>query len=181
MRTCRRPACSLRFLEQVSLVADFPTTSRTTTGVVALLTLHRQGSMISRSSSSPAGRTACFPHAELGDPTELCEERRLAYVGISPRQRRHMSSRAKVRSSWGQPMLNPGRGFYGKSPRPSTGTRTDTGRRPRRSGAPSRGAGPAIDRGRPAPMRSQAPASEPLIVLEPATAMSHDKYEAGPG
>ena len=42
----------------------------------------------------------------LGDPAELAEERRLAYVGITRARQRLYLCRA-VRSAWGQPMLNP--------------------------------------------------------------------------
>ena len=58
-----------------------------------------------------------FPHMRaLGDPTELSEERRLAYVGITRARQRLYLSRAKVRSSWGQPMLNPESRFLREIP-----------------------------------------------------------------
>ena len=45
-----------------------------------------------------------FPHLRsLGDPRELEEERRLAYVGITRAQQRLYLSRAAVRSAWGRP------------------------------------------------------------------------------
>ncbi len=50
-----------------------------------------------------------FPHMRaLGDPTELSEERRLAYVGITRAAQRLYLSRAKVRSSWGSADAQPG-------------------------------------------------------------------------
>ena len=43
-----------------------------------------------------------FPHMRsLGDPKELEEERRLAYVGITRARQRLYLSRAAVRSAWG--------------------------------------------------------------------------------
>ena len=58
-----------------------------------------------------------FPHMRaLGDPVELSEERRLAYVGITRARQRLYLSRAKVRSSWGQPMLNPESRFLREIP-----------------------------------------------------------------
>ena len=58
-----------------------------------------------------------FPHMRaLGDPAELSEERRLAYVGITRARQRLYVSRAKVRSSWGQPMLNPESRFLREIP-----------------------------------------------------------------
>ena len=58
-----------------------------------------------------------FPHMRaLDDPRELSEERRLAYVGITRARQRLYLSRAIVRSSWGQPMLNPESRFLREIP-----------------------------------------------------------------
>ena len=58
-----------------------------------------------------------FPHMRaLDDPAELSEERRLAYVGITRARQRLYVSRAIVRSSWGQPMLNPESRFLREIP-----------------------------------------------------------------
>lgn len=119
-----------------------------------------------------------FPHMRaLGDPAELSEERRLAYVGITrARQRLHLS-RAKVRSSWGQPMLNPESRFLREIPDGLIDwRRTDTG--------PGQGfSAPLSSRygggeARPSPMRSGA-SKRALIVLEPGDRVSHDKYGLG--
>ena len=89
----------------------------------------------------------------LGDPDELCEERRLAYVGITRARQRLYLSRAKVRSSWGQPMLNPESRFLREIPEelidwrrtdtapsfsaPVAGASVRLGRRARRRCAPA--------------------------------------------
>jgi DNA helicase-2/ATP-dependent DNA helicase PcrA len=58
-----------------------------------------------------------FPHLRaLGDPKELEEERRLAYVGITRAQQRLFLSRAQVRTSWGQPAYNPPSRFLDELP-----------------------------------------------------------------
>ncbi|MEN3360585.1 MAG: ATP-dependent helicase UvrD/PcrA, partial [Mycobacteriales bacterium] len=58
-----------------------------------------------------------FPHLRtLGDPHELEEERRLAYVGITRAQRRLYLSRAITRSAWGQPAYNPPSRFLDEVP-----------------------------------------------------------------
>jgi DNA helicase-2/ATP-dependent DNA helicase PcrA len=58
-----------------------------------------------------------FPHSRaLGDGTELEEERRLAYVGITRAQERLFLSRAVVRSAWGAPMHNPASRFLDELP-----------------------------------------------------------------
>ncbi|MGH2912973.1 MAG: UvrD-helicase domain-containing protein, partial [Solirubrobacteraceae bacterium] len=58
-----------------------------------------------------------FPHLRtLGDPAEMAEERRLAYVGIT-RAREHLYlSRALSRSAWGAPSWNPPSRFLDEIP-----------------------------------------------------------------
>jgi DNA helicase-2/ATP-dependent DNA helicase PcrA len=58
-----------------------------------------------------------FPHMRsLGDPKELEEERRLAYVGITRAEQRLHLSRALVRSAWGSPQWNPASRFLDDIP-----------------------------------------------------------------
>ena len=58
-----------------------------------------------------------FPHLRsLGDPQELEEERRLAYVGITRARERLYLSRAAVRSAWGAPQYNPPSRFLDEIP-----------------------------------------------------------------
>ena len=58
-----------------------------------------------------------FPHMRsLGDPTELEEERRLAYVGLTRARERLYLSRAVVRSAWGAPSHNPASRFLDEVP-----------------------------------------------------------------
>ena len=58
-----------------------------------------------------------FPHLRsLGDPKELEEERRLAYVGITRARERLYLSRAAVRSAWGAPQYNPPTRFLDEIP-----------------------------------------------------------------
>jgi DNA helicase-2/ATP-dependent DNA helicase PcrA len=114
-----------------------------------------------------------FPHMRaLGDPAELNEERRLAYVGITRARKRLYLSRAKVRSAWGQPMLNPESRFLREIPEELIDSRrTDEAPSPR-----------ATVTGRPGPLR-QAPAGaggkRVLLVLAPGDRVNHDKYGLG--
>ena len=86
-----------------------------------------------------------FPHLRsLGDPKELEEERRLAYVGITRAQQRLFLSPGQVRTSWGQPQYNPPSRFLEElpadtvhwsrlerpRPRPATPRRSRGSRRP---------------------------------------------------
>src|SRR4029450_8559830 len=52
----------------------------------------------------------------LGDPVELEEERRLAYVGITRARRRLFVSPAVTRSAWGQPSYYPASRFLDEVP-----------------------------------------------------------------
>ena len=58
-----------------------------------------------------------FPHMRsLGDPKELEEERRLAYVGITRARERLYLSRAVSRAAWGAPCYNPPSRFLDEIP-----------------------------------------------------------------
>ena len=118
-----------------------------------------------------------FPHMRaLGDPTELSEERRLAYVGITRARQRLYLSRAKVRSSWGQPMLNPESRFLREIPQELMDWRRTEQAGPSLS-APVSGAGRFGGSSRPAP--ASRPRNKPLLVLEPGDRVTHDKYGLG--
>lgn len=117
-----------------------------------------------------------FPHMRaLGDPRELSEERRLAYVGITRARQRLYLSRAKVRSSWGQPMLNPESRFLREIPSDLIDWRrvdpTPALSAPSRySASVSGGFGAASGR---------SAGKRPLLVLEPGDRVTHDKYGLG--
>ena len=109
------------FLERVSLVADADQIpdedEEEATGVVTLMTLHTAKGLEYPVVFCTGWEDGVFPHMRaLGDPTELAEERRLAYVGITRAQRRLYLSRAIVRSAWGQPMTNPPSRFLDEIP-----------------------------------------------------------------
>jgi DNA helicase II / ATP-dependent DNA helicase PcrA len=113
------------FLERVSLVADadqIPDGDEDGeegggSGVVTLMTLHTAKGLEYPVVFCTGWEDGVFPHMRaLGDPVELAEERRLAYVGITRAQRRLYLSRAIVRSAWGQPMTNPPSRFLDEIP-----------------------------------------------------------------
>ena len=106
-----------KFLERVSLVADADELPEHGAGVVTMMTLHTAKGLEFPVVFVTGWEDGMFPHMRaLGDPTELSEERRLAYVGITRARQRLYLSRAKVRSSWGQPMLNPESRFLREIP-----------------------------------------------------------------
>ena len=58
-----------------------------------------------------------FPHQRsFNDPSEMSEERRLAYVGLTRAQKRLILTRAETRSMWGQPQYNPPSRFLSEIP-----------------------------------------------------------------
>ncbi|MFC7341823.1 UvrD-helicase domain-containing protein [Saccharopolyspora griseoalba] len=105
------------FLERVSLVADADSLPESGDGVVTLMTLHSAKGLEFPVVFSGGWEDGVFPHNRaLGDPTELAEERRLAYVCITRAQQRLYLSRAMMRSAWGQPMTNPASRFLTEIP-----------------------------------------------------------------
>ena len=107
------------FLEQVSLVADsdeIPDADGSG-GVVTLMTLHTAKGLEFPVVFLTGMEDGVFPHVRsLGDPRELEEERRLAYVGITRARERLYLSRAVTRSAWGAPAFNPPSRFWDEIP-----------------------------------------------------------------
>src|SRR6476659_7209779 len=165
-----------KFLERVSLVADADELPEHGAGVVTMMTLHTAKGLEFPVVFVTGWEDGMFPHMRaLGDPTELSEERRLAYVGITRARQRLYVSRAKVRSSWGQPMLNPESRFLKEIPQELIDWRRTEATPP--LSAPVSGAG-RFGTPRPSPTRPAA-GKRPLLVLEPGDRVTHDKYGLG--
>jgi DNA helicase II / ATP-dependent DNA helicase PcrA len=164
------------FLERVSLVADSDEIPEEGAGLVTLMTLHTAKGLEFPMVFVTGWEDGMFPHMRsLDDPTELSEERRLAYVGITRARQRLYLSRAIVRSSWGQPMLNPESRFLREIPTELIDWRRSA---PAPSfSAPVSGAG-RFGAPRAAPTRSGA-GKRPLLVLEAGDRVTHDKYGLG--
>ncbi|ORV24578.1 ATP-dependent DNA helicase PcrA [Mycolicibacterium conceptionense] len=167
-----------QFLERVSLVADADEIPEDGAGVVTMMTLHTAKGLEFPAVFVTGWEDGMFPHMRaLGDPNELSEERRLAYVGITRARKRLYLSRAKVRSSWGQPMLNPESRFLREIPedlinwrrveQPSSSLSAPVGNAGR-YGTP-----------RPSPSRPAPARNRPMITLEPGDRVTHDKYGLG--
>ena len=107
------------FMEQVSLVADadqIPDADGTG-GVVTLMTLHAAKGLEYPVVFLTGLEDGVFPHLRaLGDPAELQEERRLAYVGITRAREKLYVSRSHMRSAWGQTSYNPPSRFLEELP-----------------------------------------------------------------
>jgi DNA helicase-2/ATP-dependent DNA helicase PcrA len=108
------------FLEQVALVADadqIPSDDPDHQGVVTLMTLHTAKGLEFPVVFLTGLEDGVFPHMRaMSDNTELEEERRLAYVGITRARQRLYLSRAVTRSAWGQPQYNPPSRFTDELP-----------------------------------------------------------------
>lgn len=190
------PGSLASFLERVSLVADADQIPDDGSGVVTMMTLHTAKGLEFPVVFVTGWEDGQFPHMRaLGDPNELAEERRLAYVGITRARQRLYLSRAVVRSGWGQPVSNPESRFLQEipghlmdwrrlEPASSSGPRRRGGADgmerdwTRGDGWPesrtgTRGRGPA----RPAPGKAGRAGSN--LVLAVGDRVSDDKYGLG--
>ncbi|MDQ2728740.1 MAG: UvrD-helicase domain-containing protein, partial [Actinomycetota bacterium] len=104
------------FLEQVSLVSDTDELDGDESKVV-LMTLHTAKGLEYPVVFLVGMEDGVFPHLRsLGEPDELEEERRLAYVGITRARERLYLSHAWCRSLWGQTQYNPPSRFLREIP-----------------------------------------------------------------
>lgn len=105
------------FLERVALVADSDQIPDDGQGVVTLMTLHTAKGLEFDTVFLTGMEDGIFPHMRaMSDPTELDEERRLAYVGITRARKRLYLSRSSVRTVFGQPAYNPASRFLDEVP-----------------------------------------------------------------
>lgn len=116
------------FLERVSLVADsdqIPSSDdsgnegapKVDSGVITLMTLHTAKGLEFPVVFLTGMEDGTFPHMRaLQDESELEEERRLAYVGITRARERLFITRASTRSSWGAPNDFPASRFLDEIP-----------------------------------------------------------------
>ncbi|MDQ2880177.1 MAG: DNA helicase PcrA [Actinomycetota bacterium] len=191
------PGSLAAFLERVALVADadqIPDDDGSANGVVTLMTLHTAKGLEFPVVFLTGWEDGMFPHLRaLGDPTELAEERRLAYVGLTRAQHRLYLSRAITRSAWGQPMTNPASRFLADVPeslvtwrreepgRSSPVGRTGFGRSGSRgadvTGGDSAQTGVAARGLRTTPFRGWQ--NTPALSLDVGDRVTHDKYGLG--
>ncbi|MET9337250.1 DNA helicase PcrA [Nonomuraea sp. NPDC003804] len=164
----------VEFLEQVSLVADADQIPESDggQGVVTLMTLHTAKGLEFPVVFLTAMEDGVFPHIRsLGEPKELEEERRLAYVGITRAEQRLYITRAAVRSSWGSPSFNPASRFVNEVPAKLIEWRTDP-EKSAWSAATARKAAPAL-----APAKKAG--GKQLPSLAPGDRVTHDAFGLG--
>ncbi|MEA3503320.1 MAG: 3'-5' exonuclease, partial [Actinomycetota bacterium] len=103
------------FLEAISLVADID--SYEERDQVTLMTLHNAKGLEFPVVFVTGMEDGVFPHfRSLGNSTELEEERRLCYVGITRAEQRLFLTRAWNRNLWGQSQYNGPSRFLGEIP-----------------------------------------------------------------
>ncbi|KAA1422352.1 DNA helicase PcrA [Mumia zhuanghuii] len=173
------PGSVAAFLERVSLVADADSIPDSGDGMVTLMTLHTAKGLEFPVVFLTGLEESVFPHMRsLGDPKELEEERRIAYVGLTRAEQRLYVTRALVRSAWGAPSHNPASRFLDEIPEELVDwkrTQADTatwsgGYLPRRtSAAPLRAA--SADRA--------SKAGRDVPSLSPGDRVTHDAFGLG--
>jgi DNA helicase II / ATP-dependent DNA helicase PcrA len=179
------------FLERVSLVADtddIPESDDDTS--VVLMTLHSAKGLEFPDVFLVGLEDGVFPHLRaLGEPAELEEERRLAYVGITRAMRRLYLTHAWSRTLWGSTQYNPPSRFLDEIPEAlvevAQGSRE---RRPRASRGPlgwgsrndsiSRNRDEIVERAMQAPARSRLSGAEALG-LRVGDDVRHGKWGEG--
>ncbi|MFC5815586.1 DNA helicase PcrA [Nonomuraea harbinensis] len=163
----------VEFLEQVSLVADADQIPEQDggQGVVTLMTLHTAKGLEFPVVFLTAMEDGVFPHIRsIGEPKELEEERRLAYVGITRAQQRLYLTRAAVRSSWGAPSFNPASRFVTEVPAKLVEWRTD----------PDKSAWSAATRREPVPAAApKKTGGRAVPSLTPGDRVTHDAFGLG--
>ncbi|QTI68386.1 UvrD-helicase domain-containing protein [Gordonia polyisoprenivorans] len=181
------PGSLAAFLERVSLVADADQLPDDGEGVVTLMTLHTAKGLEFPVVFVTGWEDGHFPHLRaLGDPAELSEERRLAYVGITRAKQRLYLTRAVTRASWGQPVSNPESRFLQEIPQHLLDWRQTERRRPGRGLGSSGGVfGRGDDRGSSGALGRSSFSADPnrgrnkQIQLDVGDRHNHPKYGMG--
>ncbi len=182
------------FLERVALVADsdqIPDEDETG-GVVTLMTLHTAKGLEFPVVFLTGLEDGVFPHARaIGDPTELEEERRLAYVGVTRARERLYLSRAIVRSAWGAPQHNPASRFLAELPdslidwrrtedaQTSWGSSSASSRYVAAGGSVSSAFAGGVRRRTSLPPPKPTAGTRPVPSLEPGDRVMHDSFGMG--
>ena len=105
------------FLERIALASDTDALPDGGDGVVTLMTLHSAKGLEFDTVFMTGLEDGVFPHTlAMADPAELAEERRLAYVGITRARQLLYTTRAAVRTQFGQPQYNPASRFFDEIP-----------------------------------------------------------------
>ena len=178
--TANEGSTLVEFLEQVSLVADSDEIPDhdDASGVVTLMTLHTAKGLEFPVVFLTGMEDGIFPHVRsMGDPAELAEERRLAYVGLTRARQRLYVSRSVSRSAWGTPAYNPPSRFLAEIPEELVDWRREEPiSRP--IGAGGFGSAPASSSAA-VKLGDRVVGKGPVVALEPGDRVTHSKFGLG--
>ncbi|MGI4894918.1 MAG: DNA helicase PcrA [Janthinobacterium lividum] len=163
------------FLERVSLVADADQipAGGVDEGVVTLMTLHTAKGLEFPVVFLTGMEDGTFPHLRsLGDPDQLAEERRLAYVGLTRARERLYLSRSAVRSAWGAPQQYPASRFLDDVPPTLVNWR-------RGESTYQNVASPSAASRISQKPGVRSPGNRPVIALNPGDRVTHDSFGLG--
>ncbi len=162
------------FLEQVSLVADTDEIPDEAGGVVTLMTLHAAKGLEFPVVFLTGMEDGIFPHERtFGEPGEMAEERRLAYVGLTRARQKLYLSRSQTRRGWGEPRYYPASRFLADVPDQLIDWRRLP--EPAMAAAAQRIAPSGGYAGR----RSAGPGLRPIIALERGDRVTHSAWGMG--
>ena len=164
------------FLERISLVADADQIPDSDGGVLTLMTLHTAKGLEFPVVFLTGLEDGVFPHVRsLADPSELQEERRLAYVGITRARERLYVTRAMMRSAWGAPTFNPPSRFLDEIP----SSVMEWQREEPASAAPSQGGWGAAPASSATAVRLGERIVRPIVTLSVGDRVNHEKFGLG--
>ena len=170
----------VEFLERIALVADsdeIPDDDQHG-GVVTLMTLHTAKGLEFPVVFLTGMEDGIFPHIRsLGEPTELAEERRLAYVGLTRARQRLYLTRAVSRSAWGTAAYNPPSRFLSEIPEELIQwRREEPAARPFNSSNPGAFSAP---RSASVKLGDRVVGHGPVVSLEAGDRVTHSKFGLG--
>lgn len=131
-----RDASLATFLEEIALVSDIDDPSADEPDAVTLITLHSAKGLEYPVVFLPGMEEGLLPHFRaIDDPTQLEEERRVCYVGMTRAQQRLYLTRARRRFLFGNIRANPPSRFLGDLPEADVEVPVGAGSRPATAGA----------------------------------------------
>jgi DNA helicase-2/ATP-dependent DNA helicase PcrA len=164
------------FLERVALVAEADDVPQHEGGLVTLMTLHTAKGLEFDAVFLTGLEEGVFPHARsLDDKTEMQEERRLAYVGVTRARKQLHITRAASRLQFGTPQMNPPSRFLEELPDSLIDWRRTGRDLSRRPSAGGRGAAPALAQAAGTARRTAGP----VISLTVGDNVLHPKFGLG--
>lgn len=122
------------FLEEMALVSDADDTGGASERSVTMMTLHISKGLEypyvfivgCEENLFPSGRAT-----DSADPTEIEEERRLCYVGMTRAEKRLFMTHARTRKVWGADQMNPPSRFLKELPKEGVVQQSSVSSRPR--------------------------------------------------